>query len=98
MEPVRTCTIAQLEVLPARSPEVEEGSWVLLDSGSCLNACPPSYAPNTVLQPLKAEVRARAVNCQVLQVYGKNVVRLQLEQGYTLDICFVVMDVQRPLI
>ena len=79
-------------------PEVEDGTWVLLDSGSCLNAYPPSYATGVAIQPLNTQIRAKAVNGQFLQVYGKKLARLQLNQGYTLDVCFVAMDMQRPLI
>ena len=71
---------------------------ILLDSGSCLNACPPDFAPTTPLLPIHEGVQAYAFNGQPIRVVGAKKIRLRLESGYLLDLLFIVMNVSRPLI
>ena len=71
--------------------------WVLLDSGSCLDACPATYVPQVPLEQLHG-LKAFAVNGQQLLVHGTKRVELELRGGYKLIARFVVMDVTKPVV
>ena len=75
----------------------EKREWVLLGSGSCLNACPATHAPQVELEQLHG-LKAFAVNGQQLLVYGAKRVELELRGGYKLIVRFVVMDVTKPIV
>ena len=77
--------------------EARVREWVLLDSGSCLKACPATYAPQVPLEPLHG-LQAFAVNGQQLLVHGTKRVELELRGGYKLIVRFVAMDVAKPIL
>ena len=76
------CTIRRAD--STGSVNMEPG--VLLDSGSCLNVCPPDFALMTPLLPIHDDVQAYAVNGQPIRVFGAMKIRLRLESGYVLDL------------
>ena len=81
------CQVASLRI----GASEEKREWVLLDSGSCLNACPATYAPQVPLEQLH-RLRAFAVNGQQSIAHGTKRVELELHGGYKLIVRLVVHD------
>ena len=72
--------------------------WLMLDSGSCLHACAPEFAPQVPLQPVLDMEPVCAVNGELIPVYGVKKVHMLLWGHVRAEALFHVMPVKRTLL
>ena len=72
--------------------------WLMLDSGSCLHACTPEFAPEVPLQPVLDMEPVCAVNGELIPVYGVKKVHMLLWGHVRAEVLFHVMPVKRTLL
>ena len=70
---------------------------LLVDSGSYLHVCPPTFMPNVPMRPSDRKIAITAGG-QRLEHYGKKAVTCATWGGFPLKIEFEVMSVKRPIL
>ena len=70
---------------------------LLVDSGSYVHVCPPTFMPNVQIRPSDRKI-ATTAGGQRLEHYGKKEVTCATWGGFSLKIEFEVMSVKRPIL
>eukprot|EP00972_Heterocapsa_arctica_P068489 10118741-Heterocapsa_arctica.AAC.1 len=71
---------------------------ILMDSGSFLHVCPPSFAPEVPVRYDEHQLRAVAANGHALRFYGMKKVTLATAGGVLFVVDFAVMDVSQTIL
>ena len=80
-----------MDILEEEQTEEE----ILADSGSALNACPRSYAPEYPLQATVHGPRASTASGAVLPHHGRKTVRYEFEDRSAGSVTYEVLDVNK---
>ena len=99
--PEEVCMVTQIDHVRKRSSRADgpgdEGTELLVDSGSFIHVAPPDFAAWLPLTDLRKEVRAATAGGKPLHYKGMRRVTMET-QGGPLTLDFHIMDVTRPII
>eukprot|EP00971_Amphidinium_carterae_P200197 3973072-Amphidinium_carterae.1 len=72
-------------------------SFLLIDSGSEIHVCPPSFCAKCPWTDHR-NVVVRTAGGHIIRHYGENPVHLKTHKGFPLTVNFHVADVRRPIV
>ena len=83
---------------PVQAIQMMHLSDILIDSGSQIHVCPPSFFTEFPLQTDVVPVQAVAASGKPLAHFGDRTVVIRTENGHRLVVNFHAMDVSKPIL
>ena len=97
IEGMTTADDKEHEMMIAAMPEGVNAMF-LLDSGSCVHACPKEFAAWHGLAPHANKVSANTADGSPIKDYGQRAIKYRAEGGLNAQTTFHVMNVKRPIL